>query len=81
MLIEGTWHTNSKTKTGVPFHDVSGPKHTVEVRDIEKQGEWESRKLWKAVAAGIRKGEYDVASKDKTRIEVIDHSQLIFMSY
>lgn len=70
IIVEGTWHTNSKTKTGVPFHDVSGPKHIVEVKDVESQGEWESRRLWKVVAEGIRKGDHEAASKDKTRIEV-----------
>lgn len=36
---------------------------------MDQQGDMESRKVWKTVAEGIRKGDYDTASKDKTRIE------------
>jgi len=32
--------------------------------------EFETRELWKLVAKGIREGDFDGASKDKTRIEV-----------
>ncbi|KAG8681174.1 hypothetical protein FRC09_017705, partial [Ceratobasidium sp. 395] len=31
--------------------------------------EWETRKLWKNVAKGIREGDFESASKDKSRIE------------
>ncbi|EIW76682.1 oxysterol binding protein [Coniophora puteana RWD-64-598 SS2] len=70
-VIDGLWHTTSKdTTTGATFHDVSSPKEEVVVAPLEEQGEWESRKLWFNVAKGIREGNYDAASKDKTRIEV-----------
>jgi hypothetical protein len=68
---EGEWHTSSKeTKTGAPFHDVSAPKEEVTTLPLAEQGEWESRKLWEKVAAGIRSGDYDVAAREKSKIEV-----------
>lgn len=52
------------------FTDVTGAKEEVSVKEVDEQGEWESRKLWKLVAKGIREGDFDVASKEKTKIEV-----------
>ena len=52
------------------FVDVTGPKEEVTVKPIEEQGEWETRKLWELVAKGIRTGDYDLASREKTKIEV-----------
>jgi hypothetical protein len=69
-VIEGTWHTTSKTSSGMTFHDVSSPKEEVTVKAIEEQTEWESRKLWGAVAKGIREGDFESASREKSRIEV-----------
>lgn len=59
------------------FHDVSDetgiPK--VEVTAIGgggngEMGEFETRKLWKDVADGIREGDFEKASREKGRIEV-----------
>ena len=36
---------------------------------LEQQGQWESRRLWGAVAAGIRGGDFEAASREKTKIE------------
>jgi len=69
LTVEGTWHTTSKTSTGLVFHDVTSPKEEVTVRPVEEQGEWESRRLWGAVAGGIREGDFESASREKTRIE------------
>jgi hypothetical protein len=33
-------------------------------------GEFETRKLWAIVAKGIKTGDFDLASRDKVRIEV-----------
>ncbi|KAH9009685.1 Oxysterol-binding protein [Lactarius pseudohatsudake] len=67
---EGQWNTTSKdTKTGVVFTDVTGPKEEVTVRQVEEQGEWESRALWFKVAKGIREGDFDTAAREKSRIE------------
>ena len=38
---------------------------------IEEQDEWESRKLWCLVAKGIREGDFETASREKSKIEVI----------
>jgi len=68
---EGQWNTTSKdTKTGAVFTDVTGPKEEVTVRQVEEQGEWESRALWFKVAKGIREGDFETAAREKSRIEV-----------
>ncbi|WVR04237.1 hypothetical protein IAU60_001237 [Kwoniella sp. DSM 27419] len=51
------------------FLDAEAPKEIVNVKDVDAQTEWESRKLWANVAKGIRGGQYDQAGQDKTRIE------------
>ncbi|KAF9238320.1 hypothetical protein BU15DRAFT_88391 [Melanogaster broomeanus] len=69
-VIQGTWHTTSTDKqTGATFHDVTAPKEEVTVVPIEQQDEWESRRLWYGVAKGIREGDFESASREKTRIE------------
>lgn len=40
------------------------------VGPLESQDEFESRKLWKEVAEGIRSGDFDKAATAKTAIEV-----------
>jgi hypothetical protein len=70
QIVEGTWHTTSKTANGVTFHDVTPPKEEVTVKPIEEQDEWESRRLWSAVAKGIRECDFESASREKSRIEV-----------
>jgi oxysterol-binding protein-related protein 9/10/11 len=82
-VIEGTWHVNSKftkgggtefIRNGGLFHDVeSVPKEEVSVVGGDGNGEmseFESRLLWKQVAKGIREGDFETASREKTRIEV-----------
>ncbi|KAJ7041182.1 hypothetical protein C8F04DRAFT_1080474 [Mycena alexandri] len=74
IVVEGLWHQNSKIVTGGhgPFHDVSAPKEEVTAVGGEARGEMgpmETRKLWELVSKGIREGDFDTASKEKTRIE------------
>ncbi|KAJ7199567.1 hypothetical protein C8J57DRAFT_1544979 [Mycena rebaudengoi] len=75
IVIEGLWHQTSKFVTGGsgPFHDVTPPKeevHAVGGEDATgKMGEMETRKLWELVAKGIREGDFETASREKTRIE------------
>lgn len=57
-------------QTGAPFTDVTGPKEEVTVKEVEDQDEWESRRLWRWVAKGIRDGDFDTASREKSKIEV-----------
>ncbi|KAI0030844.1 Oxysterol-binding protein [Vararia minispora EC-137] len=69
-VFEGLWHTTSKdSKTNVPFTDVTCPKEEVTVAPIDAQDEWESRRLWAAVARGIREGDFETASREKSKIE------------
>ena len=68
--IDGLWHTSSKFSTGQGFLDISTQtKEEVIVTSLESQNEWESRKLWCAVAKGIREGDFDAASREKSKIE------------
>ncbi len=79
-IIEGQWDSTSLAKTPIRlpgvlepngfFTDVTGPKEEVTVKPVEEQEAWETRRLWKVVAAGIRKGDFEIAAKDKSRIEV-----------
>ncbi|KAK1926347.1 hypothetical protein DB88DRAFT_481513 [Papiliotrema laurentii] len=71
QTYEGQWTGVSHIggSKGPVFLDTSAPKEEVTVKPISEQGEWESRRLWEKVAKGIRSGQYDEASKDKTRIE------------
>ncbi|KAF8762041.1 Oxysterol-binding protein [Rhizoctonia solani] len=68
---EGQWDSQSHAKSNknIAFTDVSGPKEEVSVGPLEEMNEWETRKLWKAVAKGIREGDFAAASEDKSRIE------------
>lgn len=76
-IIEGLWHEKSKfTKgpsNGNDFHDIaSAHKEYAIVVGGEKdgsQGDFETRKLWDLVAKGIREGDYELASREKSRIE------------
>jgi len=68
--IEGQWNTTSKDSYGIQFHDVQGPKEEVTVLPVDEQGDWESRKLWKLVSKGIREGDFELASREKSKIEV-----------
>ncbi|PFH50370.1 hypothetical protein AMATHDRAFT_4022 [Amanita thiersii Skay4041] len=76
--IEGTWHQTSKfTKGGhswptAEFHDVNGPKEEVTGVGGDGNGgmgEFETRKLWSQVAKGIREGDFELAGREKSRIE------------
>jgi len=60
----------SKLKTGELFSDSTTQKEEVSVASLEAQGEWESRRLWKEAADGIKTGDFDRASREKTKIEV-----------
>ena len=68
---EGLWHLTSKdVKTGAIFTDVTSPKEEVSTYPIEEQDDWETRRLWRWVAKGIREGDFETASKEKGKIEV-----------
>lgn len=68
--FEGQWNTTSKnTKTGEEFTNVTEKAEDVAALPIDKQSEWESRRLWQKVADGIRTSNFGVASQEKSRIE------------
>ena len=68
---EGVWHEVSKDlDTGETFTDVTAPKEEVSVGSVEDMHEYESRRLWQHVARGIREGDYELASREKSKIEV-----------
>ena len=75
--FDGQWDKtswNAANKKDI-FADLTpngpnGHKEPVTVAPIEEQkARFESRKLWQAVAEGIRTGNYDTAAADKGRIE------------
>ncbi|TFK19365.1 Oxysterol-binding protein [Coprinopsis marcescibilis] len=74
-VIEGTWHETSSWTKGPnkgKFHDVSAHKEEavpVGGEADKTMGEFETRKLWTLVAKGIREGDFELASKEKSRIE------------
>jgi len=75
LAVEGLWHQSSKfiAGGGGSFHDVSAPKEEVHAVGGEgpagEMGEMETRKLWELVSKGIREGDFETASREKTRIE------------
>ncbi|WFD18351.1 hypothetical protein MCAP1_000553 [Malassezia caprae] len=67
---ESTVSKSSFEAPGSVFWNADAhPRQEITVKPLEEMGEYESRRLWKTVADGIRSGNYDVASKDKSRIE------------
>lgn len=67
---EGQWSDKGKKLGGADnWLDVTNPKEEITVGPLDSMTEWESRKLWKLVAQGIRTGDFDMAARDKTRIE------------
>lgn len=75
VVVEGTWHENSKFTRGAAgsFHDTDDhlKEEVVPLKWTEEAGELETRKLWHLVAKGIREGDFELASQEKSRIEVI----------
>ena len=37
--------------------------------NVDEMDEWESRRLWRYVAKGIREGDFEMASREKSKIE------------
>ncbi|KAL8277101.1 hypothetical protein RQP46_010529 [Phenoliferia psychrophenolica] len=76
--IEGQWTGNS-TYTKVSgsglatvsslFLDAAVSRPPINVVPIEEQNEFESRRVWKDVADGIRKGDFEAASVAKSALE------------
>ncbi|KAG9082697.1 Oxysterol binding protein, partial [Ceratobasidium sp. UAMH 11750] len=60
-VVEGQWDTvsHSKNNKNMAFTDVTTPKEEVSVGSLEEMSEWETRKLWRNVAKGIREGDFE----------------------
>jgi hypothetical protein len=72
IAIEGTWHESSKFVKGGggTFHEVHEQKEeTTPLEWSSELGESETRRLWFLVAKGIREGDFELASREKSRIE------------
>lgn len=77
--FEGLWHLTSKETTPYSqspyvigdFTDVTTPKEEVTMlrEGLDEMDEWESRRLWRYVAKGIREGDFEMASREKSKIE------------
>lgn len=69
--IEGQWNASSKIvsvsssasskrfKKGDEFVEGERKFDEIGTEEVEAMGEWESRRVWKEVADGIRKGDFD----------------------
>lgn len=79
-MIEGSWVGQSKyikssisKYQGTTFADATRdddtPKKEVIVAPVESQGDMESRKVWKDVADGIRRGDFETAGTAKSKLE------------
>jgi hypothetical protein len=73
--VDGQWSAgfsikNAKTKKEIDcFDPAKSPTSKLVVPTIEEQDEMESRRAWQKVAIAISKGDMDVTSAEKTRIE------------
>lgn len=57
-VLEQTWWDADKVQN-----------QALEVKSIPDQGEMESRRVWETTAKAIRDGDYDIASKEKAKVE------------
>jgi len=73
VVIEGTWTESSnyiKGGSGLFYEALGVHKElAVPLEWTEELGEYETRKLWNLVAKGIREGDFELASREKSRIE------------
>lgn len=74
--IEGTWTATSNFvkpskggKEGQLFLNAAMERTPITVKDLAEQNEFESRKVWKDTADGIRRGDFEAASLAKTALE------------
>lgn len=72
--VSGQWNSQFKItdakKNEVDAYDAkSTPVTKLQVVPIDQQHELESRRAWQQVAAGISKGDMDVTSAEKSKIE------------
>lgn len=73
--MEGQWSGKSTitpygSKTSSPFLDVTSlTPAPMFVKDIEEQGELESRKIWQKVSEAIKANDTNLASLEKTKLE------------
>ena len=76
--IQGVWSGGeSSFAKPSPFEgrvflnaDDASLRTPIQVKPVEEQQEFESRRAWKAVADGIRKGDFEAASTAKSALEV-----------
>ena len=76
--ISGQWtgeshytSINNPAQKDIPFWNAknNNPTHIV-VAPLEKQGPWESRRIWEHVADSIEKNDVDTAGRYKSAIEI-----------
>ncbi|KAG0174133.1 Oxysterol binding protein [Apophysomyces sp. BC1015] len=73
--MEGQWSAKSTltkygSKSSAPFLDVTQLKPApMLVKDVEEQGEMESRVIWQKVSDAIRAGDTQTAGVEKSKIE------------
>ena len=60
----------SLARVGQTFLEAAVDRTPIAVKPIEEENEYESRRVWKDVADGIRKGDFEAASVAKSLLEV-----------
>ncbi|CAG9977691.1 unnamed protein product [Clonostachys byssicola] len=68
-LYQGPSKKNSKSTLVSIYDAVKTPQAKFKIAPLEKQHPLESRRAWSKVAEGISKGDMDITSAEKTKIE------------
>ncbi|XP_017475614.1 PREDICTED: oxysterol-binding protein-related protein 9 isoform X2 [Rhagoletis zephyria] len=72
-LMEAKWHDKNKTEVFVDVNRI--PIFKKQVRPIVEQEEYESRRVWKEVTAGLKFNDIEKATNAKCAVEQIQRDQ------
>jgi len=74
--LSGKWDTevlikshDNKKEESLWNPDNAPPKLSMDIRPIDEQDEWESRRLWQNVTAALRKNDQTAATDEKCKLE------------
>ncbi|XP_013097806.2 oxysterol-binding protein-related protein 9 [Stomoxys calcitrans] len=72
-LMEAKWHDTNKTEVFVDVNRI--PIFKKQVRPIVEQEEYESRRVWKEVTAGLKFNDIEKATNAKCKVEQIQRDE------
>ncbi|KAL9915793.1 oxysterol-binding protein-related protein 9 [Glossina fuscipes fuscipes] len=75
-LMEAKWHDKNKTEVFVDVNRI--PIFKKQVRPIVEQEEYESRRVWKEVTAGLKYNDIEKATNAKCQVEQVQREQAKF---